>query len=131
MTFLLDSSAVIAMLRGQPRLTVRMRQHLPGDFAMPSIVAHELYYGAYRSERRSENVARVAAIPFAVLEFDREDARHAGEIRAHLTSAGAQIGPYDVLIAAQALSRQLTLVSHNMREFLRVPGLRVEDWEAE
>lgn len=69
------------------------------------------------------------ALQFAVLDFDREDARRAGEIRAHLAAAGAPIGPYDALIAAQALARGLVLVTHNTREFARVPGLGVEDWE--
>ena len=64
---------------------------------------------------------------FEVLDFDREDARQAGELRARLAAAGTPIG--DVLIAGQALARGLTLVTHNTGEFQRVPGLRIEDWE--
>jgi tRNA(fMet)-specific endonuclease VapC len=64
-----------------------------------------------------------------VLEFDEEDARHAGEIRAQLASKGTPIGPFDVLIAGQARARELTLVTHNTSEFRRVPGLKVEDWK--
>jgi tRNA(fMet)-specific endonuclease VapC len=74
-------------------------------------------------------VARVNALQFPVLEFDREDARQASEIRAHLASKGTPIGPYDVLIAGQAKARKLTLVTHNTTEFTRVPGLKVEDWK--
>jgi tRNA(fMet)-specific endonuclease VapC len=74
-------------------------------------------------------VARVDALRFAVLEFDQEDGRQAGEIRAHLASKGTPIGPYDVLIAGQAKARKLTLVTHNTIEFKRVPGLKVEDWK--
>ena len=73
-------------------------------------------------------MARVDALQFPVLEFDQEDARQAGEIRAHLASKGTPIGPYDVLIAGQAKARNLTLVTHNTTEFQRVEGLRVEDW---
>jgi tRNA(fMet)-specific endonuclease VapC len=76
-----------------------------------------------------KNVARVDALQFPVLEFDQEDARQAGEVRAHLASKGTPIGPYDVLIAGQAKARKLTLVTHNTTEFQRVPGLKVEDWK--
>jgi tRNA(fMet)-specific endonuclease VapC len=65
-----------------------------------------------------------------VVSFDAEDAQHAGEIRAQLASMGTPIGPYDALIAGQARARQLMLVTHNIREFVRVPGLQVEDWHA-
>jgi tRNA(fMet)-specific endonuclease VapC len=76
-----------------------------------------------------QNVARVDALQFSVLEFDEEDARQAGQIRAHLASQGTPIGPYDVLIAGQAKARELTLVTHNTTEFQRVPGLKLEDWK--
>ena len=74
-------------------------------------------------------MARVDALQFPVLKFDQENARHAGEVRAHLASKGTPIGPYDVLIAGQARARKLTLVTHNTTEFQRVPGLKVEDWK--
>ncbi|SHI22792.1 tRNA(fMet)-specific endonuclease VapC [Pollutimonas bauzanensis] len=96
---------------------------------MPSIVAHELFYGAYKGQRMAENLARVEALQFEVLEFDREDAQRAAELRALLAAAGTPIGPYDVLIAGQAWARDLTLITHNLREFQRVPHIRVEDWE--
>ena len=65
-----------------------------------------------------------------VLDFVKEDARQAGAIRAVLASKGTLIGAYDVLIAGQAVERNLILVTHNVKEFSRVPGLRVEDWQA-
>ncbi len=129
MRFLLDSNAVIALLKGHSGFLDRLRQHQPRDFGIPAIVAHELFYGAYKGQRTAENLARVDALQFEVLEFDREDARQAGELRAKLAAAGTPIGPYDVLIAGQALARALILVTHNTREFQRVPGLRTQDWE--
>lgn len=129
MRFLLDSNAVIALLRGDEGFLKQMLAHTPADFGMPAIVAHELFYGAYKGQRRTENLARVEALQFEVVDFDREDARQAGEIRASLAASGAPIGPYGVLIAGQALARGLTLITHNMREFARMPGLNVEDWE--
>jgi tRNA(fMet)-specific endonuclease VapC len=127
--FLLDANAVIALLKGQLNFLQQIQRHRPADFGLPAIVAHELYFGANRSQRSVESLARVDALPFEVVSFDREDARAAGEVRAHLAQQGKPIGPYDVLIAGQALARQLTLVTHNRAEFARVPGLRTVDWE--
>ncbi|QYY34012.1 type II toxin-antitoxin system VapC family toxin (plasmid) [Cupriavidus pinatubonensis] len=130
MKYLLDANAVIAMLKGERIMLERLRAHLPTDFGLPSIVAHELYYGAYKSQRAVANLARIEALQFEVVPFDAEDAQHAGEIRAQLAAAGTPIGPYDVLIAGQARARNLILVTHNVREFARVAQLNVEDWHA-
>ena len=129
MKYLLDANAVIGLLKGHPGLTARLRQFLPQDFGVPAVAAHELFYGAYKSQQVAQNLARVDALQFEVLEFDREDARQAGEIRAGLAKAGMPIGSYDVLIAGQAKARGLTLITHNTKEFSRVKGLQVEDWE--
>ncbi|WP_042876518.1 type II toxin-antitoxin system VapC family toxin [Cupriavidus necator] len=128
MKYLLDANAVIAMLKGEPTVLERLRAHLPSDFGLPSIVAHELFYGAYKSQRAAANLARIEALQFEVVPFDAEDAQHAGEIRAQLAAVGTLIGPYDVLIAGQARARNLILVTHNIREFARVAQLTVEDW---
>jgi tRNA(fMet)-specific endonuclease VapC len=130
MKFLLDTNTVIAILKGHSTVLARLHEHSPSDFGLPSIVAHELYFGAYKSHRSVENVERVNALQFEVVSFDVEDAQHAGEIRAHLSAAGSPIGPYDALIAGQARARQLVLVTHNVREFARVEGLLIEDWQA-
>jgi tRNA(fMet)-specific endonuclease VapC len=73
-------------------------------------------------------VELIDKLRFEVLDFDREDARQAGEVRAQLALQGQPIGPYDILIAGQALARGLTLVTHNVGEFGRVGGLKIEDW---
>ncbi len=129
MKFLVDSNAVIALMKGNPGFLGRLRQHQPPDFGIPAIVLHELFYGACKGSRSAHNVARVEALQFQTVEFDREDARQAGEIRAKLAADGTPVGPYDVLIAGQAVARALTLITLNTREFLRVPGLLVEDWQ--
>ncbi|AMR81739.1 type II toxin-antitoxin system VapC family toxin [Cupriavidus nantongensis] len=128
MKYLLDANAVIAMLKGEPTMLERLRAHLPSDFGLPAIVAHELFYGAYKSQRAAANLARIEALQFEVVPFDAEDAQHAGEIRAQLEAVGTPIGPYDVLIAGQARARNLILVTHNIREFARVAQLAVDDW---
>jgi tRNA(fMet)-specific endonuclease VapC len=95
---------------------------------LSSVVAYELYYGAFKSQRRSENRERLDAIRFEVLPFDKEDATMAGQVRATLAAAGSPISPYDVLIAGQAKARNLILVTDNVREFERVRDLRLENW---
>jgi len=127
--FLLDTNAVIGLLGGNAGVLAGVRRHLPQDFGIPAVAAHELFYGAYRSARRSQNLALLDGLRLAVLDFDKEDARQAGEIRAALAVAGTPIGPYDVLIAGQALARGLVLVTHNVGEFSRVGGLLIEDWQ--
>jgi tRNA(fMet)-specific endonuclease VapC len=128
---LLDANAVIAVLSDRDASPAqRLRRENPADVAISAIVAHELFYGAFKSNRAAQNVALVDALQFPVTEFDKEDARQAGQIRAFLSARGiGSIGPYDVLIAGQAVARDMILVTHNTQEFGRVPGLRIEDWE--
>jgi len=130
MRYLLDANAVIALLNdAASRPAQRIRREKPGDVAISAIVAHELFYGAFKSRRATRNVALVDALRFPVLAFDGEDARQAGELRALLAAMGTPIGPHDVLIAGQAMARNLILITHNMGEFGRVAGLRIEDWQ--
>ena len=132
----LDTNVVIAVLTGlQPRLTERFRRALTQDtLALPAIALFELQYGAAKSDRRAENEDRLATFlsaPIAILPFDAEDAAdaaEAGDMRAALSKAGTPIGPYDLLIAAQARRRGAILATANVREFARVPRLKVEDW---
>jgi tRNA(fMet)-specific endonuclease VapC len=127
--YLLDASAVIDLLNDTTSNAARrVRRQKPNDVAISAIVAHELFYGAFESRRTERNVALIDALQFAVLEFDKEDARQAGAIRAILASEGTPIGPYDVPIAGQAVARKLMLVTHNTQEFGRIPGLRLANW---
>ena len=128
--YLLDTNAIIALLKDRDSAPGRRaRLHQPSEMCISSIVLHELFYGAFKSQRSARNVALVESLRFEVLNFDPEDARQAGEIRAILALGGTPIGPYDVLIAGQAKARDLILVTHNTAEFGQVPGLRIEDWE--
>jgi tRNA(fMet)-specific endonuclease VapC len=132
MRYLLDTNAVIALLNvPNGRVAGRVRSHEPSEIGLSAVAVHELYYGAFRSQRREHNAGLVDGLLFEVLSFDREDARESGEIRAALAKRGTPIGPYDVLIAGQARARGLTLVTANTDEFTRVDGLAVEDWSKE
>lgn len=129
--WLLDTNAIIALVtrRSEPLLR-RVEASEPGALAISSIVAHELYFGAYRSQKIEFNLEtlRLLFADLDILDLDQEDARAAGEIRAELARRGTPIGPYDVLIAGQAIARGLPLVSNNTAEFQRIAGLRLEDW---
>ena len=130
MKYLLDANAVIALLNDTHSSTARRaRRHKPQDVGISAVVVHELYYGAFKSQRAARNVALVDALQFEIVAFDHEDARQAGDIRAFLATRGTPIGPYDVLIAGHARARDVILVTRNTTEFGRVPGLRLEDWE--
>ena len=102
-----------------------------GSILVSSVVLFELWYGVARSGRREENTERLRVFLLGVksiLPFEEEDASIAGDLRASLEMGGTPIGPYDLLIAAQALRSGITLVTANISEFARVPGLEWEDW---
>jgi tRNA(fMet)-specific endonuclease VapC len=131
----LDTNVIIGCLSGRsPALAERLeRELLTDDFALSTIVLFELRYGIAKSARPLDNAERLATfleLPIAILPFEPGDAEEAGDIRAALERAGTPIGPYDILIAAQARRRDATLVTANCREFVRVPRLKTDDWTA-
>lgn len=130
LTHLVDSDVVIGALRGPgPALEGKLRAHA-GRLAVSAITVAELTYGALRADRRDDALEAVEGIldSVVVLEIDPRVSRIAGAIRAELGSRGTPIGPYDVLIAAQARAEGLVLATGNVREFRRVSGLEVESW---
>jgi tRNA(fMet)-specific endonuclease VapC len=134
-SFLLDSDAIIAILNSKPP-SVRNRwvavSRTGAHVATSSIVFFELLCAAYKSSRPKENVARLHTLlssSLNVMPFELEDADSAGQVRAILEAKGQPIGPFDVLIARQALRRGLTLVTANVGEFRRLPGLALENWQ--
>ena len=129
MTYLLDTNVVIAMMAGHAEVVRKMQVAGTASLFVPTIVMHELYFGAYKSQRSVENLRRIDALRLNQLDFDAMDARCAAELRLDLQKTGTPIGPYDTLIAGQALARDLTLVTRNTREFARIAGLRVENWQ--
>ncbi len=130
----LDTNAVFGLMRNdRVGLRHRYRDALASgvSVAISSIVLFELHFGIARSARRHDNTVLLDAFlagPVTRLAFEPEDAVVAGEIRTALQTAGTPIGAYDVLIAGQALRHDAILVTANVREFRRVPGLKVENW---
>jgi len=132
--YLLDTNVCIALINGtQNKVRARFVQAASrkDTFATSAIVADELWYGVATSQLIAQNARALAAFlggDVPVLDFCEEDARAAGEIRADLERQGKRIGEYDTLIAGQAFSRNLVLVTANTREFGRVKGIVVKDW---
>lgn len=132
-THLLDTNTCIAYLNGKAISVARRLQAMPpANVVLCAIVKAELLYGAMRGKDPARELAKLLPFftAFGSLPFDDRCADIYGRIRAHLAAAGMVIGPHDLLIAAIALAHDLTLVTHNTREFSRVPGLRLEDWQA-
>ncbi len=133
MSLLLDTDVCIALLRGR---SARPRQLLAAGLNdgralhVSTISMHELWFGVAGSERPEaggEELTRLATM-LRILDFGPEDARAAGRIRNDLKRLGTPIGPFDMLIAGQAIARRLTLATGNRREFNRVEGLKLESW---
>jgi tRNA(fMet)-specific endonuclease VapC len=128
---LLDTNACVDYLTGRyPKVVARIQRSSPDDLCLSSVVVAELRYGADHSARRRTNHARIGVLidEIACLAFDREAAAAYGRVRAQLEAGGTPIGPNDMLIAAHAVSRGLTVVTDNLAEFRRVRGLKVESW---
>ena len=133
MIFLPDTNACIALLRQRDsRLIARWQSVKATDIVLCSVVVYELRYGAERSSDPTRGHAKLDLFlsPFTSLPFDDQCARTCAEIRAELERTGRVIGPHDLQIAAIALQHELTLVTHNTREFSRISKLKLEDWEA-
>jgi tRNA(fMet)-specific endonuclease VapC len=133
-SYLLDTNICIALINGtsnQVRNHYIQATNRNAKLFTSPIVAHELWYGVAKSDRIPQNANRLATFlgrDVVLLDYSGRDAQSAGEIRAELEARGQRIGEYDTLIAGQAFSRNLVLVTANKREFGRVKGLIVEDW---
>ena len=131
MKYLLDTSVCVELIRRRPvKLMRRMSDYRAADFALSVITVAELQYGVQKSQhsRQEAEALEEFLLRLIILDFDFDATIAYGKIRAHLETAGTPIGALDMLIAAQAASRGLTLLTRNLKEFKRVPELKAEDW---
>ena len=131
MRVLLDTNICIYMIKNKPpEVRKHFERFVPGDIAISSITVAELQYGVEKSAAREKNALALEAflLPLEIAPFDMESALAYGKIRAALESQGKPIGSMDMLIAAQAIAQDFTLITHNLKEFDRIPGLRCETW---
>ena len=130
--FLLDSNVCIRLLnQNHSGIIQHFQKHHPDEIALCSIVKAELIYGARHSQQVEANLQLLERFfkPLSSLPFDDRCAEEAGRIRADLLTQGKPIGPNDLLISATARAHDAVLITHNVREFTRITGLRLEDWE--
>jgi len=130
LTYMLDTNICIYVMKRYPPDLREKFNTLADQLCISSITLGELHYGAEKSARRADNliaiehfVARLDVLPFA-----EKAAAHYGQVRAELARAGRPSGPHDMQIAGHARSEGLIVVTNNMREFARMPGIRAENW---
>lgn len=129
--YLLDTNICIDFMKNSfPHLTEKLLACDPSTLLISSVTVFELAYGVEKSNWGEKNRQKLALFlaPFTILPFTASDALTAGTIRNCLEKQGTPIGPYDLQIAAQAVTGDITLITHNTGEFSRVPNLRLEDW---
>ncbi|MGY4659965.1 tRNA(fMet)-specific endonuclease VapC [Pseudomonas sp. NFPP07] len=128
--YMLDTNICIFTIKNKPEKVREAFNRQHGRLCISSVTLMELIYGAEKSAAPERNLSVIEGFVarLEVLAYDYEAAIHSGQLRAELARAGTPIGPYDQLIAGHARSQGLVLVTNNVREFERVPGLRIEDW---
>jgi tRNA(fMet)-specific endonuclease VapC len=130
LTYMLDTNICIYVIKNYPPNLLDKFNALAEQLCISTITLGELHYGAEKSARRADNLAAIQhfAARLDVLAFEAKAAARYGQMRAELERAGAPCGPHDVQIAGHARSEGLIVVTHNMREFGRMPGIRAENW---
>ena len=128
--YMLDTNILIYTIRNRPKKVREAFKKHSDYLAMSTVTLGELIYGAEKSAQSVRNLADIEALAarMDVVPFDSQAAIHFGQVKAELAKSGKLIGPYDLMIAGHARSRGLILITNNLREFKRVPGLRVENW---
>ncbi|MDX9715672.1 MAG: type II toxin-antitoxin system VapC family toxin [Dissulfurispiraceae bacterium] len=129
--YLLDTDICIYIINKKPlKVIEKIKTMKQRQIKLSSISLAELYYGVSKSRAKSQNHFNLVKFVsmFEVIPFTDADASYYGQIRAYLEEQGSIIGPYDMQIAAQAICHDLILVTNNLREYKRIPGLQVENW---
>lgn len=131
MRYMLDTNICISIIKNRPSGVMKRLKKIPvGEAGVSSIVAAELWYGIFKSKKKKENSAALEDFLgyVAVMGWPPDAAAEYGRIRHHLKQRGSMIGAMDLLIAAHALAIKSVLVTDNVSEFKRVPGLKIENW---
>ena len=128
--FMLDTNIVVYTIKNRPAKVRDAFKRHSGQMAISAVTLGELVYGAEKSAQPERNLTDIEgfAARLEVLPFDSLAATHFGQLRAELAKIGTPIGPYDQMIAGHARSLGLILVTNNIKEFARVPGLRIDNW---
>ena len=130
MKYLLDTNTLIYFFKGVGNISNRLLSIAPNEIGIPAIVLYELEVGIAKSSSPRKRISQLKEFTelVNVIPFGLAEAKAAARIRAKLEKRGMPIGPYDILIAGCARANNLILVTHNIKEFKRIEGLRLEDW---
>ncbi|MFA5805331.1 MAG: type II toxin-antitoxin system VapC family toxin [Melioribacteraceae bacterium] len=131
MKYLFDTNICIYLIKNKPESVIkRFSKIQPETIAVSNITVAEMYYGIAKSSRPNENTVALEEflLPLIIIDFNKNDARIYGKIRSELEKKRKMIGAMDLLIGAQALSRNLILVTNNVKEFRRIANLEIENW---
>ncbi|MBW2436702.1 MAG: type II toxin-antitoxin system VapC family toxin [Deltaproteobacteria bacterium] len=130
MKVVLDTNTLIYFFKGVGKVKNRMLSTPPSEIALPTIVLFEIELGIAKSSSPQKRISQLKDFTSLVnvIPFGQAEAKTAAQIRAKLEKKGIPIGPYDVLIAACAKANNLILVTHNLKEFKKIEGLRLSDW---
>lgn len=130
MKYLLDTNTLIYYFKGLGNVKERLLACQPSEIVLSSVVYYELQVGILKSTSPQKRIAQLAILKnqFSWVDFDEKSAEATAQIRVELERIGKPIGSYDVQIAGMAMANDLLLVTHNMGEFGRVSGLKLEDW---
>lgn len=131
MKYLLDTNICIYIIKRKPEKVIKhFKEHKPGDIGISSITIAELNYGIEKSSKPATNTIALKEFlqPLEIIDYLQKDSEEYGKIRIALEKKGLPIGAMDLLIASQAVSRGVVLVTNNEGEFKRIKGLRIENW---
>ena len=130
--FLLDTDTIIYNLKGSEAIKKNLLHHMDATLKISVITLMELYYGAYKSEKLSSNLAKIRTIEntFEIIPNGKESAENFGMLKSSLEKAGARLDDFDLTIASCALAHNLTLVTNNLKHFSRIEGLKIANWSA-
>jgi tRNA(fMet)-specific endonuclease VapC len=128
--FLLDTDTIIYNMKGNRAITKNLRNHIDATMKISVITLMELYYGAYKSDKLSSNLAKVRTIEntFEIIPSGKESAENFGMLKASLEKSGTRLDDFDLIIASCALAHNLTLVTNNSKHFSRIEGLKITNW---
>jgi tRNA(fMet)-specific endonuclease VapC len=128
--FLLDTDSIIYNLKGNEAIKKNLLHHMDDILRISVITLMELYYGAYKSEKLSSNLAKVRTIEstFEIIPNGKESAENFGMLKSSLEKSGARLDDFDLAIASCALAHNLTLVTNNLKHFSRIEGLKITNW---
>jgi len=128
--FLLDTDTIIYNLKGKEAIQKNLQHHINAPLKISVITLMELYYGAYKSEKFSSNLAKVRTIEntFEIIPSGKESAENFGMLKASLEKSGTRLDDFDLTIASCALAHNLTLVTNNLKHFSRIEGLKLTNW---